>query len=1185
MRSFPRASRTSKFARRTSSWSLPFPKWGRRPEIDVTVRNRSRVPAGSFRLNLFDGDPELGGVAIGSTEIASLVPGGMETAAFSWSTDGLEGEHVLVAVADMAGDVPEMNKDDNRAARDVEVLPPLPNLAVESVTSVPKSPAEGALAEIRVRVQNGGTLAAPASSIRLYEGHPSLGVVVSESPIPPLASGEAFEVSFSWETAGKVGRRRLTAVADPDRSLRERFETDNEASLDVDVRPPPPPEPDLVVTKKDLTLAPARLSTLPQEVMLTAFVRNTGASPVPGTGVSLYRGSPETGGLLVESRSVDVPGDGGVGAVFSLSVTTGGTRTYWVVVDAANDVVERDEANNRASIDLVDPMDTVDLALEPSSLSLSSTALTAGETLLVGVDVQNRGTRRLSAAPVTLFVQGVEISTASLDLNPGATTRIELSWKANRLGAIPVELRADPDGRFSELDEDNNRVSSSVDVVGSGLPNLTVASSEIEASPAVPVEGKSAIVSARIRNVGDVDAAGFTVSFYAGDPGSGGLPIGSASVPPLAASSDFVATAAWTEVNVRGTTLLYAVVDDGATVAELDEDDNRAFRVLDVTGLPDLSVSSAALQLESTLRPDGGESFDRGGLHELRRAGRGERRRGDPSRRPDERTPPRERDLLPRQSRRESLRSPLPGTLPGSKASTHSISCSTFSAPSASSARTTTSPTSPWRSRTRTSTSRRRTSRPMAMASRTSRRSFTASPRARSRSAIVDSDQEIVRHLVSGAAGTGSATWDGRNDDGVLARDGDYSFVLSSGDGAELSSRRVVLDTNRSSVAEALGSAYVGIANLTCPLPDTYQVSGPAFLPDDSAAYFLSRSEGLPDYPAGLYRASVDGSLLEPILTGGELSSVRFFERSLPFQAQRIVSPDGEKALVTSDADGLALLFLPTGALNPLGRFASDARWSPDGARVVVSDRDGVYLYSTAGALVSQISARGAELVEWSPDGSRIAYRPWEETVIRVMNADGSGNRALAGSDARTLLVVDDPVTPQNVTVLQLLFSHGGDSVSFSWFQFSREVYAGPFELDLDTEALTEVEPFSEISADQRWVADYYPPRVRRFRGREIRPVGVPSLIEGPHLVLPRHLPELRGASAARMRGRQPVPPPLAPERRSPIPPDCAPVGVRRPHRGNRCGFETSTGTAWSTLRSRRPRRSFLSNPRRRRRS
>ncbi|HEY7699871.1 MAG TPA: CARDB domain-containing protein, partial [Vicinamibacteria bacterium] len=267
------------------------PEVGETASITVTVRNRARIAAPGFTLELFDGDPELGGDEIGSVSVSALAAGGASSATFSWDTTGLEGSHRLFAIADLAGVVPESNKTDNVAIRDVEVLPPLPNLEIQSFVSSPTSPPEGVAATLTARVTNRGSVLAPGSVLRLFEGHPSLGVVVSESAVPPLSSGEIFETSFSWETAGKLGRRRLTLVVDPENDLRERFENDNTLALDLSVRTPPPPAPDLVLERKDLTLSPQRLSALPQDVVLTAFVRNTGANPVPATRVSLYQGA------------------------------------------------------------------------------------------------------------------------------------------------------------------------------------------------------------------------------------------------------------------------------------------------------------------------------------------------------------------------------------------------------------------------------------------------------------------------------------------------------------------------------------------------------------------------------------------------------------------------------------------------------------------------------------------------------------------------------------------------------------------------------------------------------------------------------------------------------------------------------------------------------------------------------
>lgn len=1063
------------------------PEVGETASVTVTVRNRARVAASSFDLELFDGDPELGGVEIGSANIASLAAGGASSTTFPWDTTGLEGSHRLFAVADLAGLVPESIKTDNIVVRDVEVLPPLPNLVVESLVSSPASPPEGVAPLLTARVTNTGSVPGPGSIVRLFEGHPSLGVLVGEASVPALATGEPFETSFPWETAGKLGRRRLTAVVDPGNDLRERFENDNELALDVEVRTPPPPEPDLVLERKDLALSPPRLSTLPQEVVLTAFVRNTGANPVPPTRVSLYQGA-----NLIESRTLAVPGDGGTALSFTLDIATGGTRTYIVRVDENDQVLERSETNNAASIDLVDPMDTIDVAL--SGPTLSSPSVTAGDVLRVEVEVANRGTRRLSAVSVSLFAASSFASTVSLDLAPGAATRVELTWKANRLGSIPLEVRADPDGRLSELDETNNAVTVEVDVAGTGLPNLTVASSEIEVLPLALVEGALARISARIRNLGEVDATGFNVSFFGGDPDKNGVPLGSVAVASLAAGGDVVVFVDWSEVNLRGTTLLFVVVDPSDAVVEFDETDNRTFKVVDITGLADLAAATAALRLDPAFPRSGDPvsieaTFTNQGEQEALDVD-AEIRLDDPESGPVVGS--------------ETFALVVPGEIASFTASwdttgvegEHTLFLVLDVASVVREQREDNNVASV----------------PIALQDA----DFFATPLYFSPDGNGVQDEAAFFYRVAASSATvhvaddkgilvrtleadGSAVWDGRTDRGVLAPDGDYFFVVES-EGVELARKRVVLDTNRSSVAEALGSEFVSFSNLTCPLVGAFELSGPAFLPDDSAAFFIARDQGAAEYPAGLYRASPDGSLLEPIATGDEFSSLRFFERFSQSQAQRIVSPDGRRALVRSGGGELLLLDLETGAPTPLGRFASDARWSPNGEKLLVSDFDGIYLYSSAGELLTQLSSLGAELVEWSPDGSRIVYRPWEEMVLHVMSSDGSNDRVLAETDATKHIVDDSALLPSQLTLDKILWTREGESIAFRWFHFNSEQFGGPFELELAGETLSPIPFFEEVSTRQDWAVEFIAfNNIQRFRGRERRSVIPPSVGDELH--------------------------------------------------------------------------------------
>jgi subtilase family serine protease/flagellar hook assembly protein FlgD len=1062
------------------------PEVGEGVTVSVTVRNRSRVAASAFALEVFDGDPELGGTEIGSELVPSLLAGASFTAAFDWDTAGLQGSHVLFAVADLEGAVPELSKSDNLAMREIDVLPLLPNLVLEAIVSEPASPPEGVSAVLTVRVGSRGTIDSPASRLRIYEGHPSLGLVVADVPVPPLASGSSFESAATWETSGKLGRRRLTAVADSANDLAERFENDNEMPLDLEVRTPPPPEPDLVLEKNDLTLSPDRLTTLPAELSLTANLRNTGANPVPAVRLELYQGNPSSGGILLDSRTVDVPGDGGVKASFTFSVTSGGSRTYFVVLDPNDSVLERSESNNAASIDLVDPMDTIDLAL--ANLTLSSTSLIAGETLVAFVDVTNRGTRRLTAAPVSLFASSILASTASLDLVPGASQRIELTWKANRLGSIVLEARADPGDRLRELDEANNVLSAIADVASSGLANLTVASAEIATAPAPPLEGEPASVSARVRNAGDQEAAGFAVAFSA-STSENAIPLGTVAVPSLAPGGEILVSLDWTEVNLRGAIALHVDVDAFGAVPEFDEDDNRTFRVVDVIGLPNLGASTPGLRLEPRFARSGETvaveaTFEnRGGREALGFVA--EIRLDDPG-------------------TGALLGSEVFPLLPPGEIASFSATWDTTGIEGEHAFFLVLDALDSVREQREDDNLLR-----VAIALQDADLFVTPlyfSPDGngvqdealffyRTESSpvsveVFDAKGREIRSLVTAGPGTGSAVWDGRTDGGVLARDGDYAFVLAAEGGVELARRRVVLDTNRSSVAEALGTDFAGIANLTCKLGSL--PSGPAFPPDDSAAYFIASETGEPEYPPGLYRASIDGSLLEPIATGSAFSTLSFVQRS-PSRAQRIVSPDGTRALATSFETGLGLLDLATGALTPFGRFATDARWSPDGARILVSDPGGLYLYSAAGDFVSQISPLGAEVVEWSPDGSRIAYRPSEEMVLHLMNADGTNDRILAATDVTRLLPEEaDRLTPGSVALDKLFFTLDGDAVVFSWFHGSSEKTAGPFEIDLAPDELDELTPleiFDEVSSDQEWAVELFATTLRRFRGRERRTV------------------------------------------------------------------------------------------------
>ena len=126
---------------------------------------------------------------------------------------------------------------------------------------------------------------------------------------------------------------------------------------------------------------------------------------------------------------------------------------------------------------------------------------------------------------------------------------------------------------------------------------MSVSASDITSAPPSPVEGQTATLQATVRNLGDGAAGPFTVSFYAGDPARNGFLIDTVLVGALDARSETLVPVEWDPVNARGDVLVFVDVDSGESVEEIDELDNRVFRVVDVQGLPELIATTAQLQL------------------------------------------------------------------------------------------------------------------------------------------------------------------------------------------------------------------------------------------------------------------------------------------------------------------------------------------------------------------------------------------------------------------------------------------------------------------------------------------------------------------------------------------------------------------------------------------------------------
>ncbi len=116
------------------------------------------------------------------------------------------------------------------------------------------------------------------------------------------------------------------------------------------------------------------------------------------------------------------------------------------------------------------------------------------------------------------------------------------------------------------------------DVVDAGI-----VAADIDFDLALPYDDDSVTITATVRNLGNVDLSDLAVRFYDGDPGSGGVQIGSDYIFALLdGTSSGAAQVVWTP-GLGGPHEIYVVVDPDNAIDEEIEDNNTAHKSISVT--------------------------------------------------------------------------------------------------------------------------------------------------------------------------------------------------------------------------------------------------------------------------------------------------------------------------------------------------------------------------------------------------------------------------------------------------------------------------------------------------------------------------------------------------------------------------------------------------------------------------
>ncbi|HUL59632.1 MAG TPA: CARDB domain-containing protein, partial [Anaeromyxobacteraceae bacterium] len=473
----------------------------------------------------------------------------------------------------------------------------LPNLSVSAagIAVSRASVADGDAALVSIRLANLGMAPARNAVVRVVDsfGRP----FAQDATVPFLdASGET-TLSMTVDTAGHGGSAALFVVVDPDQRVDEVRRDDNRAGIPFAVVAPPP-GPDPFVAGGTLQATPATLDRLPASATVSAMLGNAGQTSVAVDVVIQARGA------VVSRTTVDLPARTRVPFAAPIDVPAGaGDVPYAIVVDPDQRVDDANRDNDSAE-GVIRVVPSVDLAV--ASVAATPSSLEQGGTVRIAYAVTNGGTLDATASRVTVTVQDGTGGTAAVlgdgpfPVPAGQTVAREISWRAFATGSLRATVVAIAP---QDTNPSNDSGSTSFTVTPSALPNLTIVAQSPAVAPDPALQGQTAAFTAKVVNAGRSASGPFAVEIWVGDPDKGGSLAGRQAIPGLDAGAQQQISAS---VPVDGANDLSLVVrvDSEDAVREYDETDNIAALTVHVRSLPDLVLNDAAIDLSrSVVRP------------------------------------------------------------------------------------------------------------------------------------------------------------------------------------------------------------------------------------------------------------------------------------------------------------------------------------------------------------------------------------------------------------------------------------------------------------------------------------------------------------------------------------------------------------------------------------------------------
>jgi hypothetical protein len=196
--------------------------------ISVEVTNLGNKTAKGVEVQFLRGNVEIGELEI----IPKIEPGETKTSYTSWNA--LQGLHTIKVILDPDDKMEELNETNNQIMEQIQVMPagyyrPDLNISDADLSIVPTDLKDGDQAVITINGHNDGRVNASEIKVLFMLD----GEEVANGTIEEIVVNETASTSFNW--TAEEGEHEIQVLLDPLNSTSELDETNNNASINVDV--------------------------------------------------------------------------------------------------------------------------------------------------------------------------------------------------------------------------------------------------------------------------------------------------------------------------------------------------------------------------------------------------------------------------------------------------------------------------------------------------------------------------------------------------------------------------------------------------------------------------------------------------------------------------------------------------------------------------------------------------------------------------------------------------------------------------------------------------------------------------------------------------------------------------------------------------------------------------------------